>query len=160
MPELVLEPLIYPQPIAIWPLAYGWWLLLIGLLLVLGYWLLRRRQRKAPTVTSSPLSSAREEALQQLKILTRPYDQQPAMEWLQQLNQLLKRLCVADYPAISVQTLTGKEWLAFLDSRCTAAGLTRWMVLVDGVYRPNCVISNKAIAELNQAVAIWIERHV
>ena len=56
--------------------------------------------------------------------------------------------------------LSSRAWLAFLDSRCPAAGLTRWMVLVEGAYRPHCSLDDKAIAGLNQAVSIWIRKHV
>ena len=33
------------------------------------------------------------------------------------------------------------------------AGLTRWMVLVEGAYKPECKLDDKAIAGLIQAVA-------
>ena len=48
----------------------------------------------------------------------------------------------------------------FLDNRCPAAGLTRWMILVEGAYKPQCNLDDKAIEDLNQAVAIWIRKHV
>ncbi|MFT0211855.1 DUF4381 domain-containing protein [Pseudomonas sp. F1_0610] len=159
MPELVLEPLILPSYIDSWQPAIGWWIALTALLIGLLFGLSKFNKNTNLVVAPTPLT-AREEALQALKLLQRPYNEQPAMEWLQQLNQLLKRLCVANYPNANVQTLTGKDWLVFLDSRCTAAGLSRWMVLVDGIYRPTCTLSNKAIDELNQAISIWIERHV
>ena len=54
----------------------------------------------------------------------------------------------------------GRKWLAFLDNRCPAAGLTRWMVLVEGAYKPECKLDDKAIAGLNQAVETWIRKHV
>ena len=63
-------------------------------------------------------------------------------------------MCIRD------STLSSRAWLAFLDNRCPAAGLTRWMILVDGSYRPQCTMSDKAIAELDQAVATWIRKHV
>ena len=80
--------------------------------------------------------------------------------WLQQINALLKRLCRARYPDDHPHTLSGRAWLAFLDSRCPAAGLTRWMVLVEGAYRPQCRLDDKAIDGLEQAVDIWIRKHV
>lgn len=80
--------------------------------------------------------------------------------WLQQLNGLLKRLCRNDYPYSQSHTLNGRKWLAFLDNRCPAAGLTRWMVLVEGAYKPECKLDDKAIAGLTQAVDTWIRKHV
>jgi hypothetical protein len=92
--------------------------------------------------------------------LPKPYDGAPAGAWLQQLNGLLKRLCRNHYPYSQSHTLNGRKWLAFLDNRCPAAGLTRWMVLVEGAYKPECKLDDKAIAGLNQAVETWIRKHV
>ena len=96
----------------------------------------------------------------ELARLVRPYDGQHAGPWLQQLNALLKRLARADYPNDNSHVLSGRAWLAFLDSRCPAAGLTRWMILVEGTYRSHCSLDDKAINGLNQAVDTWIRKHV
>ena len=92
--------------------------------------------------------------------MNKPYGGAPANQWLQQLNALLKRLCRTRYPNDNPHTLSGRAWLAFLDSRCPAAGLTRWMVLVEGVYRADCRLDDKAIQSLEQSVQIWIRKHV
>ena len=55
---------------------------------------------------------------------------------------------------------TWRAWLAFLDSRCPSAGLTRWMVLVEGAYRPRCQLDDKALQALHQAIDLWIRKHV
>jgi hypothetical protein len=159
-----LEPLIAPAPVGWWPPAPGWWLLL-ALVPLLGWGLwkliprLPRRQAK-PLRRESALDPRRQAALDELARLPRPFDRQPAGPWLQQLNSLLKRLCLADYPEAGCQTLSGRAWLGFLDSRCPAAGLTRWMVLVEGAYRPDCRLDDKAVAELARAVETWIRKHV
>ena len=91
--------------------------------------------------------------------LPRPYQGAPAGPWLQALNALLKRLCRARYPDSHSHTMSGRAWLAFLDNRCPAAGLTRWMILVEGTYRADCRLDDKAIDGLHQAVDIWIRKH-
>ncbi|WP_137817923.1 DUF4381 domain-containing protein [Pseudomonas sp. 2FG] len=158
-----LEPLIAPPAIPWWPPAPGWWLLALLLpLLLWGLWRLRRRlpfpRKKAPQ--ELPLDPLRQAALIELAQLRKPYDGAPASVWLQQLNALLKRLCRSHYPASHSHTLSGRAWLAFLDNRCPAAGLTRWMVLVEGAYRPECKLDDKAVNGLNQAIDIWIRKHV
>ncbi|MHA6640802.1 DUF4381 domain-containing protein [Stutzerimonas frequens] len=158
-----LEPLITPEPIAWWPPAPGWWLLGLLLLASLGlFWRLRHRlTRRKPRVRPEPeLDPQRQEALVELARLHKPYGGRPASQWLQQLNALLKRLCRIRYPANHPHTLSGRAWLAFLDNRCPAAGLTRWMVLVEGAYRAECRLDDKAIDGLEQAVEIWIRKHV
>ncbi|GIZ12101.1 DUF4381 domain-containing protein [Pseudomonas sp. NCCP-436] len=158
-----LLPLIDPQPIPWWPPAPGWWLLALilplmgwGLWRLARYW--RNRPRRAPR--EQALDSLRLAALDELAQLSKPYDGAAAGPWLQQLNGLLKRLCRQRYPDAGSHVLSNRAWLAFLDSRCPAAGLTRWMVLVEGAYRPHCILSDKAVDELEQAVATWIRKHV
>ncbi|MDX5374096.1 MAG: DUF4381 domain-containing protein [Pseudomonadaceae bacterium] len=159
-----LQPTIAPPPVPWWPPAPGWWALLVLVpLLLWGLWLLRRhlpRRRRAQQAQEQPLDPLRQAALAELARLVRPYDGQHAGPWLQQLNALLKRLARAHYPNDNSHVLSGRAWLAFLDSRCPAAGLTRWMILVEGTYRSHCSLDDKAINGLNQAVDTWIRKHV
>lgn len=158
-----LQPTIAPAPVAWWPPAPGWWLLAVLLpLLCWALWYLRRYlpRRRQRQLAEQPLDPLRQAALDELSSLAKPYDGAPAGPWLQQLNALLKRLARAHYPQDHSHTLSGRAWLAFLDSRCPAAGLTRWMILVEGGYRANCSLDDKAIEGLQQAIATWIRKHV
>ncbi|MBM7060914.1 DUF4381 domain-containing protein [Pseudomonas sp. UL073] len=157
-----LEPLIAPPPIGWWPPAPGWWVLAALLpLLAWAAWFWRRRlaRRQQLAAAEAPLDPQRAAALEELQQLRRPYDE-PAGPWLQQLNALLKRVCRSHYPNHPCHTLSGRAWLAFLDSRCPAAGLTRWMVLVEGTYKPQCTLDDKAVDGLQHAVETWIRKHV
>lgn len=157
-----LQPLILPEPVGFWPPAPGWWLLMI-LLPAVGYGLWRARTllpKKASSDTVEPLDPLRQAALVELAQMPKPYDGAPAGAWLQQINGLLKRLCRNHYPYSQSHTLNGRKWLAFLDNRCPAAGLTRWMILVEGAYKPECKLDDKAINGLTQSVETWIRKHV
>ena len=166
MNALELEPLITPAAVSWWPLAAGWWflaalLLSLVLLLKLQPWKrLQLAKRKVTAQDEQLLDPQRQTALLELAQLSKPYNGQPASHWLQQLNALLKRLCRSRYPDDHPHTLSGRAWLAFLDNRCPAAGLTRWMVLVEGAYRAECRLDDKAIQGLEQSVQIWIRKHV
>lgn len=159
-----LAPLRLPETPPLWPPAPGWWLL-AALLLALSAWGLYRHQRRshaqaAPAPATPPaLEPYRQSALETLRQLPRPYDGAPAGPWLQALNALLKRLCRARYPDSASHTLSGRAWLAFLDNRCPAAGLTRWMILVEGSYRADCRLDDKAIDGLYQAIDTWVRKH-
>ncbi len=158
-----LEPLMAPAPISAWPPAPGWWFLaalLLSLFLLVRLRPWQRWEREDTTEVEPTLEPQRQIALDELAQLNKPYDGQPANQWLQQLNALLKRLCRTRYPDAHPHTLSGRAWLAFLDNRCPAAGLTRWMVLVEGVYRAECRLDDKAIQGLELAVQIWIRKHV
>ncbi|MBA1264227.1 DUF4381 domain-containing protein [Stutzerimonas sp. NM35] len=158
-----LQPLIAPPPIAWWPPAPGWWFLAalaLAILLAVRLRPWRYLQRNDSSEHETEIEPHRHIALAELARLSKPYDGQPANQWLQQLNALLKRLCRIRYPDDNSHTLSGRAWLAFLDNRCPAAGLTRWMVLVEGGYRAECRLDDKAIAGLEQAVQIWIRKHV
>ncbi len=157
-----LEPLIAPAAIAWWPPAPGWWCLppLLGLLAWASWYAWRHRARRIEAEPEQPLDPLRQAALEELARLPKPYDGAPAGPWLQELNGLLKRLCRMHYPNDQSHTLSGRAWLAYLDNRCPAAGLTRWMILVEGAYRPQCKLDDKAISSLYQSVETWIRKHV
>lgn len=154
-----LQPIILPPAISLWPPAPGWWLLGFALIaaLLVCYLILHNSSPTQPSISSDPL---RESALQQLYALDKPYHGEQAGPWLQQLNQLLKRICAIRYPEHTSHTLSGRQWLAYLDSRCPAAGLTRWMILVQGSYQPDCRLDDKSIHQLQQAIDTWIRKHV
>ncbi|MNN13110.1 hypothetical protein D3C81_1261300 [compost metagenome] len=157
-----LEPLIQPAAVPWWPPAPGWWVL-AALLPVLAWLLWRFRDRlprRRKPVVEAPLDPLRSAALEELARLPKPYDGAPAGPWLQALNGLLKRLCRARWPNERSHTLSGRAWLAYLDNRCPAAGLTRWMILVEGGYRGECKLDDKAIDGLTGAVETWVRKHV
>jgi hypothetical protein len=158
-----LQPVIAPPAVHWWPPAPGWWLLaLLVPLLAWALWRLGRRllRQRRTAVPEERLDPLRQAALDELERLRKPYYGAEAGPWLQQLNALLKRLCRERYPDSHSHTLSSRAWLAFLDSRCPAAGLTRCMVLVEGAYKPHCQLDDKAIDQLQQAVALWIRKHV
>ncbi|GGJ84022.1 DUF4381 domain-containing protein [Pseudomonas matsuisoli] len=155
-----LEPLIEPAAVSAWPPAPGWWALavLLSLLAVLVWHKRARKVPSAPSPDRAEVDPFRQSALDELAALPPPYGRNAA-PWLQQLNALLKRVCKARYPDQHSQTLSGRAWLAYLDTRCTAAGLTRWMILVDGAYRADCRLDDRAIDGLQLAVETWIRKH-
>lgn len=159
-----MQPLLYPAaaaPPAPSPSA-DWWLLAalpVGILMMLWWWRKRRATGNVPPPAAEPASQLGE-ALTQLQQLPRPTADEQAGPWLQQLNLLLKRFCAVRYPDVASHRLSGREWLAFLDSRCPAAGLTRWMILVQGSYLPDCRLSEADVAALHHSVTIWMRAHV
>lgn len=157
-----MHPLIYPaEPLVTTAGVSLWWLLLaVCPLLLLIFWLWHKRPQLPPSTLIAEPANQLAAALQQLEQLPKPAAGEQAGPWLQQLNLLLKRFCAVRYPEVATHRLGGREWLAFLDSRCPAAGLTRWMVLVQGSYLPDCRLSDTAVEDLHHAVTVWMRAHV
>jgi hypothetical protein len=104
-PNLPLRDIHLPAPIALWPPAPGWWLLLFGIptLLFMLAWLWRWLRRK----TVRKLALAELESIADSKA--------DAREKVQELAILLRRVALSVYPREQVAGLAGEPWLAFLD---------------------------------------------
>ena len=104
-PNLPLRDIHLPDPIGWWPLAPGWWLLLIGiptlLIFSIGLWRFIRRK------TVKKLALAELESIVQ--------SQTDAREKVQQLAILMRRISLSVYQREEVASLVGEQWLSFLD---------------------------------------------
>ncbi|MEP9321221.1 DUF4381 domain-containing protein [Pseudomonas sp. LABIM340] len=105
-----LQELPLPPLPSYWPPAWGWWVLLMALIVVAALLGLRRYQRWRS-------QQYRREALAQLDLLT-----QQAPEQRRELAALLKR-CALSIPALrnrraEITTLNGPAWQAFLQRHC------------------------------------------
>ncbi|WP_299075252.1 DUF4381 domain-containing protein [uncultured Paraglaciecola sp.] len=97
-----LQDIHTPAAIENWPPAYGWWLVAIITIIavcILTTWLVKRRK----------LRLAKRQGLAALQKIdaSRP-------DSLSQLNQLLKRVAMAYFPAQRVQQIHGQQWANFL----------------------------------------------
>jgi len=142
-----LHDLVMPVPVPWWPPAPGWFIVSAVLVMVLGWWLIRAIQQWQS-------NSYRREAL----VLLGKIDGSGA-----ELPILIKRVALSAYPRERVASLTGEEWLAFLDQTghtdefTTGAG--RWLARV--AYEPQLTasLSTTELNGLRTAVRDWILRH-
>lgn len=106
---LPLRDLHLPETVGWWPLAPGWWALIVVVAAGLGWLLLKYRQQRR-------LSAARRYALKQLKRYADSYRKHRNAVLLgAQLSELTRRTMLAYAPRAKVAGLTGEDWLAFLD---------------------------------------------
>ena len=106
-----LRDIHLPETINNWPPAYGWWIVALLSITLLGfacYYLIKSYQQAA----------YRRSALSLFKDINADYRQHGnAKAWLNDITQLLKRTCLIAYPKTSFADLSGNEWLEYLDSK-------------------------------------------
>ena len=149
--NLILRDLHLPETVSQWPLAPGWWLLGILILLLLAAAVLGQRYYRQHI---RPLRSSRAASIEQVQQHLQQWQAQQDHSWLvNQLNRELKCFCKRWYP--HAVNLHGEHWIAFLRQHSqmdtghlqplASAGYTRPPAGLDGV-------------QLGQAVCQWLQQ--
>lgn len=108
-----LRDVILPAPPDWWPPAFGWWLLLVAVIVALsvaivtGRVLYRRYQSRSPLEDMDALVN-----LQPSKAVA-------------ELSILMRRIAITHYPRPEVAGLCGEDWLKFLDRSGNTNQFTR-----------------------------------
>lgn len=106
---LPLRDLHLPDPVGWWPLAPGWWFVILSAAAGLG-WLLLRVWR------SRQYNAARRYAIRELAAVEAQYlEHRDPVEFGKQVSQLLRRSMLAYAPRHEIAGLTGEAWLKWLD---------------------------------------------
>jgi hypothetical protein len=135
-----MRDIALPPPVAWWPPQPGWWLVLAGVLVLLGFgmaWVIRRYRANA----------YRRAALRALS--------QTAPE---ALGALLKRTALAAAPRTAVAGLTGDQWAEFLDH---TGGFPRvaHATLNQAALNPARQIDAASLQQARAATRHWIRGH-
>lgn len=99
-----LKDIRTPAAIESWPPAYGWWLLVVLVLIGLGLLIICLIKRRKVRL-------AKRQALQTLRQID-----SANLDAVSQLNQLLKRVAITYFPNQNVQEMYGPNWTTFLVS--------------------------------------------
>ena len=145
-----LKDIHLPNAISDWPIAFGWWVLLILILLsiVAGLYFWRRYKIK----------NANKKAA--LHLLKRQYIQfksdNDSHTFLQHSNQILKRYCLTQYPA--AVGLSGSAWTTFLTRHSKNSFFNKELTLAmsQGIYQTNCQYDAD---ELYKACSDWLKNN-
>lgn len=126
--QLPAENKAYDTP-SIWPLAAGWWVVIIIVVIALGfasYKGFRYRQMKRQ----------QHAILNALDTINQTLQRDKSSIAISQINQLLRRLALMHFPRQQVASLTGKQWLAFLDKtgKTTVFSQGAGRILAEGPY--------------------------
>jgi hypothetical protein len=149
---LQLEDIHLPASPTLWPPAPGWWIAFALLLAVIGFSGVRAyRYRK--------IRRQRQHILNALKVLQQDLAQQADPEAFVSINQLLRRLALMFYPREQVASLTGRDWLEFLDRSGNTHDFTQGMgrLLGDAPYQ-NQLPENIDIAGFSAVVERWVKQ--
>ncbi len=143
--HLDLRDIHLPEPVSWWPPAIGYWMLLLLfvflVLLAMGLrkrWLARER-------------SAKIQALKELEQIRQEYQQSGnKRKLIEELSALLRRVSISLYPRSETASLTGDEWLKFLDKNSQDKGFTQGpgRVLVTAPYQKEAKVDAEALIDL------------
>jgi len=112
-----LKDIYLPGRISAWPVTYGWWLVLVGILLVIVIFFLIRYIKKI-------IKARREAKVQSFANEMMMIQQKNPAEFVQEISVYLKRVAIHIYPKESIKQLHGKSWLEFLDTKIKTADFT------------------------------------
>lgn len=153
-----LKDIHLPGPVSFWPPAPGWWILLLILVVALafiyrkGIAALIRRRKLARVLAELERSyeTFREQSLIEEK------RNNAGLEFLAEVNVLLKRVAQVRIPRSGAASLSGGEWLRFLDRQdgITAFSQGPGTPLADAIYRRNFDADADALYSLARG---WIE---
>jgi len=105
-----LRDIHLPNPIGWWPMAAGWYFLILLVLAIfaLSYYFIRRAYRNG---------RAKRQALRLLQSYEREYKNNSNSQIISmKISELLRRVALVYFPREEVARLEGEAWLAFLAS--------------------------------------------
>jgi hypothetical protein len=137
-----------------WPLAPGWWLAIVTLLLLglLVWWLIRRQRLY-------PLGRWQQDARRRLIDLKKRIKREPAKPIASALSELLRRIAIARCGRELTASLTDEVWLDWLQSNDSNGFPWRdkGRLLLDLPYAPPDHTADKeALRELIDAAIHWV----
>ncbi len=146
---LDLKDIHEPEAIGWWPPAIGWWILAVTvpLLIVFSVWFYKRLTRKTALKTANKL-------LAQIK-------QDATRDNLQklcELSMLVRRVAISVLPRGKAAGLTGRQWLAFLDTSVKGLPFSEGVgqLLADAPYR-STPPTEQEISQLIELCERWLK---
>ncbi len=151
--SLPIEDIITPESVDFWPLAIGWWLLLIlSFIVMVGLFLIYKKHKKK--------WGYRKQALYLLEQTFKKWKAKKSSneDTCHELLTLLKRTAITAYPDQSISSLHGEAWLDLLNSQTPSPLFDKAMrnVIRTQQYQKKV---NVDINTLKNICEQWIKQH-
>ena len=152
--QLQLHDIHLPSDPNAWPFAIGWWVLMALSLLLLV--ILFIKVRKYLNIKKHKRMLRKEYAKLEAKL-----SQAPNKNLIAETNILLRRLALAYYPDKNIASLTGSDWLSFLDSSGKTQDFSRGAgrILIDAPYRSG-ELENYNSDEFIPLIRKWVNQTI
>jgi hypothetical protein len=148
-----IEEISLPEAISLWPSAPGWQIL--GLIVLA--WLLRQAVR---WIRHWWQNRYRREALRQIDQMQR---QAPQRDVVVQLPFYLKATALQAYPREQVASLSGRDWLVFLDAHYTGPSFSspigEKLLSISYLPEEQWQLDDATVSKLIQMSRQWITLH-
>lgn len=154
-PLAQLRDIHLPAEVSWWPLAPGWWILIVlGLALFAAgiYWLVKRWRasvHKRAAIRSLELS---------LTKYKRSKNNGASQDYISSFSETIRRVALVSFPQQQVASLTGNTWLDFLDQSGNTKEFSSGAgkVIAMGPYQENADFKPE---ELHKLGINWIKKH-
>ncbi len=148
-PLAQLNDIQTPSGVDWWPLAWGWWAVIVLALLIIVLtaraWYRHRQFTKAKREALSTLAT---------------FSAEPAQAAVK-TNQLLKRVAKHYFGAEAVSALYGDKWLQFLQSTVSnkyAASMSAGLEVMIGKVYQQSLCSDAEASDIFTAASIWLKQ--
>jgi len=152
MNELPLRDIHLPDPVNWWPLAIGWWLLPLLIMLIsfaIYKFIKYKKQNRKIAYKKIALNEFRSIRLQYKK-------NGNSAELIRAISALLRRIALSYLPRENIASLTGEQWIKQLNQLCSQNIFTTEIAsqLENAPYMPESNIDNKKLLATCES---WIE---
>ena len=159
MDQLQLQDIHLPESASFWPLALGWWIL-IAVIALLASWIIIKAFKHAKQ------KRHQRTILAKFKILEKKLKANPSNATVAEINTLLRQLAITYYPRSEIASLTGGDWLHFLDESGDTHDFSRGAgrILIEAPYqldkKLNHHIENLNLNEFILLIQAWAKKVV
>ena len=141
-----------PAEVSFWPPALGWWILAL-LLLIASSFATRKLYEKAEQ--RKACQNALAELEKCLEKLDESADQKKLLQYVNDVNTVLRRVALVKFPESNPGSLVGETWVAFIRRAGNSSQLDDQLsaALSQGRFRKQIEVDSQA---LNQMARSWI----